>query len=122
MRTTADLNRIIDKIAENAPARFDASTPQRADVSEIPRSTERRSSETPPVAKEQRVADEDAAPESRPFAPRLAPDSDSLATPTPRSALTRRRTPDALNSRRPDSSRASDERAKKEKNDRSEAF
>lgn len=58
MRTTADLNRIIDKIVETNPARSDAPSPDRAAIP-----SRRESEET-----------------SRQFAPRLAVDSDSLAS------------------------------------------
>lgn len=61
MRTTADLNRIIDKIAENNPVRLDASTSMRDEI--------------------QRGKEADATP--RQFAPRLAADSDSLASTAP---------------------------------------
>ena len=98
MRTTADLNRIIDKIAENNPARFDAPTPPRAETS--------RSSETELAAKET---------DSRSGVPRLAADSDSQRS--PRSGRTRRRTPNAslayLAPLRP-----SDERGKNDKTDK----
>ena len=76
MRTTADLNRIIDKIAENTPA------PPRANVPQT--SADRRKKEDDA---------KNATSDSRPFAPRLAADSDSLAP--PRSARPRRRTPDS---------------------------
>lgn len=102
MRTTADLNRIIDKIAENAPACFDASAPSRA---EIPRSPE-----TPSVDKKKKDDADDSAPNSRPFAPRLASESDSPST---RSGRTRRRTPNA-----PASLRSSDKRVDNEKVDK----
>ncbi len=58
MRTNADLNRIIDKIVETNPARSDSPS---LDLKEIP---SRRETETTP----------------RQFAPRLAVDSDSLAS------------------------------------------
>ena len=106
MRTTADLNQIIDKIAENHPARFDASTQDRA---EIPRSNAPCSPDAPP-AKSPKCADaNDASTNSRSFAPRLAADSASLATPSTRSARTRRRTPSAY---------SSDERVHREKVDK----
>jgi hypothetical protein len=111
MRTTADLNRIIDKLAENNPARFDAPAPNRDEVS---RSPERRSSETPRVEKRKKI--DDAKTDSQPFAPRLADDSGSLATPSTRSARTRRRSPDGSIPRRLDSLRAPDGRVKNEKN------
>lgn len=57
MRTTADLNRIIDKIAETNPVRLDASTSTRDEV------RGQKEAETTP----------------RQFAPRLAADSDSPA-------------------------------------------
>ena len=61
MRTTADLNRIIDKIAETNPVRLDASASARDELQG------RKATETTP----------------RQFAPRLAADSDSLASPAP---------------------------------------
>lgn len=105
MRTTADLNRIIDKIAENNPARFDAPTPSRAETP--------RSNQTELAAK----GNDDAKgpTDSRSGVPRLAADSDSQAS--PRSGRTRRRTPNAslayLAPLRP-----SDERGKNDKTDK----
>jgi len=83
MRTTADLNRIIDKIAETNPVRLDASTPISDELQG------RKEADAPP----------------RQFAPRLASDSDSLAS-TARTAQTSE-TP---------SERASARRVKTEKN------
>lgn len=76
MRTAADLNRIIDKIAENTPA------PHRAEVPQT--SADRRKKGS---------GDPNATPTPRSFVPRLAAESDSLA-PT-RSARPRRQTPDS---------------------------
>ncbi len=61
MRTNADLNRIIDKIAETNPVRLDASTVTRDELQD------RKETETTP----------------RQFAPRLAVDADSLASTAP---------------------------------------
>ena len=66
MRTTADLNRIIDKIAENNPARFDASSPSRAKTSQ--------------AADQEATASPVVNATSSSFAPRLADASDPLAT------------------------------------------
>jgi len=85
MRTTADLNRIIDKIAETNPVRLDASTPISDELQG------RKEADAPP----------------RQFAPRLASDSDSLAS-TARTAQTSE-TP---------SERASARRVKNEKSDK----
>ena len=88
MRTTADLNRIIDKIAENQPVRFETSSPNREEVSRSPAAN---SPETAPVAKKKEKTD--AEENSRSFAPRLAADSNSSATAPTRSARGRRRPP-----------------------------
>jgi hypothetical protein len=109
MRTNADFNRMLDKIAETNPARFETPSLQRAETS---RSSAPRLAEPSSVEKKKKT--DDAETDSRPFAPRLAADSDALATPTPRSARPRRQTPSSslpsLASLRP-----SDERVKKEK-------
>ena len=63
MRTTADLNRIIDKIAETNPARLNASTTARDEF----QSRKEKETETTP----------------RQFVPRLAADADTLASTAP---------------------------------------
>ncbi len=109
MRTTADLNRIIDKIADTNPARFDATSSERVEVSQspVPRSSETSSGDKSPKAD----GGNDEKTDSRPLDPRFAEEFDSLAPSTTRSARTRRRTSDDSTSRLA-SLRSSDENAK----------
>lgn len=78
MRTNADLNRIIDKIAAPQPARFDASSLSRDEKtrSSDAASPQPRRAETPnAVDKKAAVSPFDGENASRPFPPRLAVDS-----------------------------------------------
>lgn len=112
MRTTADLNRIIDKIADATPARFDAPSSRNAEIS---RTSDSASLETrrPNTSNVEPKQDADAI--SRSGAPRLAADSDSLASTRSASARERQRSQTPLIS---DSaaSRSPVERVKNKKN------
>ncbi|MBR2004259.1 MAG: hypothetical protein IJ991_08785, partial [Thermoguttaceae bacterium] len=88
MRTTADLNRIIDKIADANPARFDAPSPRNAEVSRTSGSASLES-RRPKTSNVEPKKDADAISSS--FAPRLAADSDSLASKSTRTVSARER-------------------------------
>ncbi len=67
MRTTADLNRIIDKIAETSPARRDSSSPATAAKSPNPRqASESRRPNASSSEKKRNAADSDAAEKTSP--------------------------------------------------------
>ena len=118
MRTTADLNRIIDKIADKTPARFDAPSPQNAEVRRTPDSAflETRRPKTPDAEPSQELDAADGNDSSHSFASRLAADSDLLASTPTRSASTRERRRSQTPLISSDASRSPVERVKNKKN------
>ena len=97
MRTNADLNRIIDKIAAPQPARFDASSLSGAESSRTSAASPQSSrAETPNVASPKNDASPfDGDETSRPFPPRLAVDSSTRSSRRRRGSSASRRLLDA---------------------------